>query len=662
MPLTDSTKKRSSLKKKFNNILSRNEKPPVPAPRKGFLEAPDISAPIPIQLDSRGRFKSESSFDSVSSVGDETHSVGEDLTIHGSDRPYEEVDYEGDRHETAVNGQELVAELPADGLLATTESSAVLDAQDGTTTDVPVLPQASTARPVVEFNGYTELDLDDIDDPAPLPSPTVVESSERKDPPKAKPPLKAKPKINVAEQAASRRATPPTPPPYSKKPSVKSEDKSWENTPASFMAETEAAMDRSPRTEASFKPPDFSSDLGPCQRRRSKTVGSGIPRRRPPPAPPVKKALDIHFPLPSPSPVRKDEEGTTDTPPTKPARSRARKETPGSSPVTPTRPPPIPPVRSTSSHSVEPHRASHSPTHSPVPTPRQFSATAPAATTAEEPVPPLKRSNSLSKRMKHRFGFHSHSKAAPPPEQVAAGKPAEDKEQKKDQGEQEEGEVEKKGKIRKLFRKRSKTFSSGHKKAVRVTANSSSRDDSHFDFKGANGSTSLSVHRPRSPDLPLPYPVGASHQSTVEAAVDHSHEYAECGEPLMSKHSPLAMEQETSGSLSGGSRGVAVGSSSVRSAGDRSSMCSEFLASLQPETVPVDPLIITVGQLQTLMAESVVNATKRVSSLYKRLYTPPSSVKCTWDDCKPVNDWPAVVVKGKTCAVQVSAMWCMCPY
>ena len=665
MPLTDSTKKRSSLKKRFNNILNRSEKPPVPAPRKGFLEAPDISAPIPIQLDASGRFKSESSFDSVSSAGDEAHSIGEELAIRGNDRPYEEVFYEGDREETAINGQEHVAEMSTDGLLAATEPSAVPNAEDSTT--MSMLPQTSATRPVVEFNGYTELDLDDIADPAPLPSPTVAEVSEEvqpKDPPKAKPPLKAKPKINVIEQAASRRALPPTPPPYSKKPTVKSEDNSGVNVTAAFKDETEAAVDSSPNIEVSFTPPDVSSDLGPRQRRRSKTVGSGVPRRRPPPAPPVKKALDVHFPLPSPSPVRKDEDDTSDIPPCKPARSKARKGTPGSSPVTPTRPPPEPPVHSISSHSnssIEPHHVSRSPTHSPVPSPRLVSAPATAAS-AEEPIPPMKRSNSLSKRMKHRFGFHSHSKAAPPPEQVAASKPVEEKEQSKDQGEQGEGEIVKKGKIKKLFRKRSKTFSSGQKKPVRITANSSSRDDSSFQFAGTSGSPPHSVHRTRTPEPPLPYLGGASHQSTVEATVDHSHEYAECGEPLISKHSPATAEQETSGSLSGGSHGVAVGSSSVRSAGDRFSMCSEFLASLHSETVPVDPLIITVGQLQTLMAESVVGATKKVSSLYKRLYTPPSSIKCTWDDCKPVSNWPAVVVKDKTCAVQVSAFWCMCPY
>ena len=682
MPLTDSTdKKRSSLKKKFNSLLRGSEKAPVPAPRRGFTEAPDISAPIPIQLDASGKFKSESSFDSVSSLDAEAHSVGDELAIPGDDRPYEEVFYEGDpdRHEAAGNTQHRVAELSVDDQPCPTESPAAPNAED-ITISVPPLPHVPTngSRPVVEINGYSELDLDDFDGPALLTSPTVLASGEESqpmdtleecqprdppeesqpaDPPKVKPPLKAKPKINVASQAANRRVPPPPPPPYSKKPSLTSEERGRENGSGSVKVDTEKVTGSSPHTEL---PPDLSPGIAPRPRRRSKTVGSDVTRRRPPPAPPGKEGLDIHFLLPTPSPSRDDGDRTTDVPPSKPARSRARTvhtRTPGLSPVIPTRSPPDRPVRSTSPHSnssIEPHHASHSPTHSPVPAPLENAATA-SASTVKETSPALKRKNSFSSKMKHKFGFRSNSKAAKSSELVVAVR-VDEEEQKKDQGDQEVGEIEKKGKIRKLFRKRSKTFSA-QKKPAHIVANIVSRDDSSVNFKGTNGLSSLSVRHTQSPEASHLNSAHTSHNTTAEMTEDNSHEYAECGEPLLSKQSPLAAEQETSSSHSGGNRlGVSVCSVSAHSAEDGSSMCSEFLASLQPETIPIDPLIITVGQLQTLMAESINDATKKVSSLYKKLYTPPSSIKCTWDDCTPVSDWPAVVVQGKTCAVLVSAM------
>ena len=731
MPLTDSRdKKRSSLKKKFNSLLRGTEKAPIPAPRKGFVEALDISEPIPIQLDPSGKFKSESSFDSVSSLDGETHSVGDELAVTGSDRPYEEVFYEGDpaeRGEASGDTQQRVTELSVDEQPSTAESPGVPNAEDIASSSMPPLPHTNGTRTVVDVNGYSELDLDDFDGPPVLVGSTVQtsvknsrpmgipeapqaddfdgppvlvgstvqtsvetsrpmglpespqtmhapeesvdpsEESQRMDPleesrpidppeesqpmdhPRVKPPLSAKPKINIASQAASRRIRPPPPPPYSKKPSLTSEEREKENGSESPKGGTEPAKDSIPHTET---PLDSSPLIVPRPRRRSKTVGSGATGRRPPPPPPKKAALDVHFPLSTPR-LSKDDEDTTDVPPSKPARSRARTahtRMPGLSPV-PTR---NPPVRSTSPHSnsgssLEPQQASHSPTHSPVPSPLAGTAT----TITKESSPALKRTNSFSKRMKHKFGFRSNSK--PPPAELVVSADFEEQKQKEEE-EQKVVEVEKKGKIKKLFRKRSKTFS-GQKKPTRFVANSASRDDSSMNFKGTNSLSSPTVRPTQSPEASLLNSTRTFHNATAEMTVDNSHEYAECGEPLFSKQSPLAKGQEASGSQSGGShRGASVSSPSARPADDRSSMCSEFLASLQPETIPIDPLIISVGQLQTLMAEAINDATKKVSSMYKRLYTPPSSIKCTWDDCMPVSDWPAVVVKGKTYSVQVSTM------
>lgn len=704
MPLTDSRdKKRSSLKKKFNSLLRGTEKAPIPAPRKGFIEAPDISEPIPIQLDASGKFKSESSFDSVSSLDGETHSVGDELAVTGRDRPYEEVFYEGDpaeRGEAAGDAQQRVTELSADEQFPTAESPGVPNVEDIASSSMPPLPHTNGTRTVVDINGYSELDLDDFDGPPVLVGSTVqtsmensrpmglpeapqtmhtpeesvdpLEESQRMDPleesqpidppeesqpmdhPRVKPPISPKPKINVVSQAVSRRTRPPPPPPYSKKPSLTSEEREKENESEPPKGGTEPAKDSIPHTET---PLDSSPRIVPRPRRRSKTVGSGATGRRPPPPPPKKVALDVHFPLSTPH-LSKDDEDMTDVPPCKPARSRARTahtHMPGLSPV----PTHNPPVRSTSPHSIsgsslEPQHASHSPTHSPLLSPLAGTAT----TITKESSPALKRTNSFSKRMKHKFGFRSNSKT--PPAELVLGVGVEEQ-KKKDEEKQEVVEVEKKGKMKKLFRKRSKTFSSGQKKPTRFLANSGSRDDSSMNIKGTKGLSSPTVRHTQSPEASLLNSTRTSHNATAEKTVDNSHEYAECGEPLLSKQSPLAKGQEASGSQSGGShRGASVSSPSARPADDRSSMCSEFLASLQPETIPVDPLIISVGQLQTLMADAINDATKKVSSMYKRLYTPPSSLKCTWDDCLPVSDWPAVVVKGKTYSVLVSAMCIRC--
>ena len=722
MPLTDSSdKKRSSLKKKFNSLLRGSEKAPIPAPRKGFIEAPDISAPIPIQLDASGKFKSESSFDSVSSLDAETHSVGDELAIPVSDRPYEEVFYEGDpgRGQTAGNGQQALTELSAGDQPATAESPpAVPSAEDTASSPAPLPHTNGSTRPAVEFNGYTELDLDDFDGPAlttsstvlapggeesqplglpeesrpldppvasppldpPVASPPLdppVESppldppveyqptdphdSQPVDPPKVKPPLKAKPRINIASPAANKRMPPPPPPPYSKKPSVTSEEMGRENGSGSPKGETEPATGSSPLSK---EPPNVSPAIVPRPRRRSQTVGSGVTRRRPPPPPPVKEALDVHFPLSTPRVSRDEEDKISDIPPSKPARSRARTAHMNSPSLSPAISTNSPLVRSSSPHSIsgsslEPQHVSHSPTHSPVLSPLANTATASGAI-AKEPSPVFKRKNSLSSKKKHKFGFRSNTKAPPAASELVVAVDVEEQ-KKKDPEEQEVVEVEKKGKLKKLFRKRSKTFSSGQKKPARLVANSVSRDDSSFNFRGTNSTASPSLQHTQSPETSRLNSPLTFHNAAAEMTEDHSHEYAECGEPLMSKHSTPGKEQETSGShSSGGHHGTPTCSASERPVDDSSSMCTEFIASLKSETIPVDPLIISVGQLQTLMAESVNNATKKVCSMYKRLYTPPSSIKCTWDDCTPVSDWPAVVVKDKTYAVLVSPMCCHC--
>ena len=209
----------------------------------------------------------------------------------------------------------------------------------------------------------------------------------------------------------------------------------------------------------------------------------------------------------------------------------------------------------------------------------------------------------------------------------------------------------------KLFRKRSKTFS-GHKHATGEETDSASQENSPAVVRHGH-----SVSPP--PALSPPSPVSPRRRAATlanrplpvveDTKTDDSHDYAECGEKIPPKPKP---SQEHSGNtMSGNLKAVSNSSIAQTSSTDRISIASDFLPSLHPETVPTDPLILSVGQLQALMAEAISDSCKKISVMYKQLFTPPSSLKVTWNDCKPRQDWPAVDIDGKAFGVQVSSLF-----
>ena len=212
----------------------------------------------------------------------------------------------------------------------------------------------------------------------------------------------------------------------------------------------------------------------------------------------------------------------------------------------------------------------------------------------------------------------------------------------------------------KLFRKRSKTFS-GHKHATGEETDSTSQENSPAIVRRGH-----SVSPPPGPSPPSPVSsrrraatlANRPLPSVEDTKIDDSHDYAECGEKIPPRPKP---SQEHSGNTTSGSL-KAVSNSSIAqpSPTDRISIASDFLPSLHPETVPTDPLILSVGQLQALMAEAISDSCKKISVMYKQLFTPPSSLKVTWNDCKSRQDWPAVDIDGKAYGVQVRSLFCYC--
>ena len=334
MPIKGSKAKKSpSFSKKFNSLIGRDkEKPPQAAPRKKPLTV-DISGPIR----PGDRLQSDSSFESVSSLGEEIGTL--DVGSFGD--AFDEI--------LQTNGETTEVDGPENPV--------------STSSPIPIEGEKSSQGVKNDINGYTEIDIMSPTDQAPIRT-TPSEEKERngsasscssqsstKPPLKPKPALKNKPKINISTK---RRVPPPVPAPYGSKSKGNSLDRNGaKNGVSSEVNSIIREETSSPNSTTVITPTETTTpELVPADTTTPTEKTAPVPTKRSTPTPPLAERPPVNKrstptpPLAERPPVNKR---STPTPPltSRPAPPKRTTPTP---PLT-DRPAPIPAKRSSSSSS-----------------------------------------------------------------------------------------------------------------------------------------------------------------------------------------------------------------------------------------------------------------------------------------------------------------------
>ena len=671
MPKKGSKKeKRSpSLSKKFNALISR-DKAPVPLPRKVAVNIDDISGPYPTSMDPDSRVKSDSTFESVSSVDDlevgvfdqgVNHYEDPGDIIENSDAFLDRVDPHNGRTSSLLGEiQEHLNCQPDRSNGFYPEASG--DIVDDSYASLDVISPLEVA---------TENSLKGKEEPG-------ANTSKPPKPPKPqKPPLKTKPKVPISSIKKAKQ--PPLPAPYKNKVASEVENETASPVPKERKLENQSSATTDDIiVKSSTAEIETSSSHDPVLRKRSKTFSGSDSshRRRPPPPPPVSaKPTVSSASFGRSSPLDKLPVSLhVESPPKPPRQSSSTPATPAEPPEPPslsTKPQALTPTVDVTGHSYALVELSP---EVEIELSESLEDTDSSAITSEKKKEKTKESSSsLSNFVRNKLGRSSKAERkekAKTKEKEKEKEKEKNKEKKKDKekdvkesAEKPDEETEEKKTKSSFFHRRSKTFSSGQKKVK--------QEDRSVDISSPVPFTTPPPKPPRRSPSPATstnsHPEVRSRATTSgfinrplpsisDSVTVSSHDYAECGETIVSKKVPPPDKPESNSIKS-----VQRPSTSSGSNADRMSIASDCLPSLQnPETVPTDPLIVTIGQLQSMMGDVISDSTKKISGLYKRLYTPTSSLKCTWKDCKPVSDWPAVEIEENTYAVQVSTTYLPC--